>query len=113
MHKTTLNLRPAVWVRLRNRAERDGVSVGALVNDLVGARVGRHAARAFLDDLDAGRYLLEPVDASLLHRAIELDRQFADLGIGLADGTVVAAAERHRADAILSLDEHHRVLAPG
>lgn len=35
MHKTTINLRSDVWLRLRNRAERDGVSVASLVNELL------------------------------------------------------------------------------
>ena len=35
MHKTTINLRADVWLRLRNRAERDGVSVASLVNELL------------------------------------------------------------------------------
>lgn len=35
MHKTTVNLRTDVWLRLRNRAERDGVSVAALINELL------------------------------------------------------------------------------
>lgn len=35
MHKTTVSLRPEVWLRLRNRAEREGVAVGSLVNDLL------------------------------------------------------------------------------
>lgn len=94
---------------------RDGivvtVAVAVEVDYLVSERVGRHAARAFLGDLDSGRYLLEPVDAGLYHRAIELDEQYADLGLGLADGTVAAAAERYRASAILSLDHHYRIVA--
>jgi len=102
---------------LIERHRRDGIIVTAAVavevDYLVTKRVSRHAARAFLEDLDLGRYLLEPVDAALLRRARELDLQFADLGVGLADGTVVAAAERHRAGLILSLDAHHRIIAPG
>jgi len=35
VHKTTINLRADVWLRLRNRAERDGVSVASLVNELL------------------------------------------------------------------------------
>lgn len=35
MHKTTVNLRTDVWLRLRNRAERDGTSVAALINELL------------------------------------------------------------------------------
>lgn len=88
-------------------------AVAVEVDYLVTERVGRHAARAFLDDLDRGRYLLEPVDAALLHRAVALDRQYADLDLGLADGTVTAAAERYRAAAILTLDHHYRIAAPG
>lgn len=94
---------------------REGVIVTAAVavevDYLVSERVGRHAARAFLDDLDRGRYLLEAVDPGLFHRAVELDQQYADLGLGLADGTVAAAAERYRASAILSLDDHYRIVA--
>jgi hypothetical protein len=35
VHKTTVNLRTDVWLRLRNRAQREGVPVGTLVNDLL------------------------------------------------------------------------------
>lgn len=35
MHKTTINLRSDVWLRLRHRAERDGVSLASLINELL------------------------------------------------------------------------------
>lgn len=35
MHKTTVNLRTDVWLRLRNRAERDDVPMGTLINELL------------------------------------------------------------------------------
>jgi predicted DNA-binding ribbon-helix-helix protein len=44
MHTTTVNLRTDVWLRLRNRAQREGVPVGTLVNDLLAeALVPDHA----------------------------------------------------------------------
>lgn len=41
-----------------------------------------------------------------------LDARHADLDLGLADGTVVATAERYQAAAILSMDNDYRVAAP-
>lgn len=34
-HKTTVMLRPNVWLRLRNQADREHVPVGHLINDLL------------------------------------------------------------------------------
>lgn len=105
--------RCAVTLRERQRA---GVVVPVTVavefDYLVRARVGTHAARAFLRDVEVGRYLLESIDADLFSRATEIDTRFADLDVGLVDGTVVAVADRWSADAILSLDDHYRVIAP-
>jgi uncharacterized protein len=39
-----------------------------------------------------------------LARALELDRQYADLALGLVDGVVMAMAERLGAEAIATLD---------
>ncbi|MGF1648062.1 MAG: type II toxin-antitoxin system VapC family toxin [Kineosporiaceae bacterium] len=87
-------------------------AVAVEVDYLVSTRVGRDAARTFLRNLDTGVLVLEPVDSEILRRAVELDDHYADLGLGLADGTVVATAEKHRAEAILSLDHHYRLVAP-
>jgi predicted nucleic acid-binding protein len=62
-------------------------AVAVEVDYLVSTRVGRAAARAFLRDLDTGAYVFEPVDAGMLRRAVELDGRFADVGLGLAEGT--------------------------
>lgn len=88
------------------------VTVAVEFDYLVRARVGAHAARAFLRDVNTGRFLLEPVDAELFATAAELDTRFAALDVGLVDGTVVAVADRWSAAAILSLDDHYRVIAP-
>lgn len=87
-------------------------AVAVEVDYLVSTRVGRRAAREFLHNLDTGVLVLEPVDSEVFRRAVDLDDRYADLGLGLADGTVVATAEKHGAAAILSLDNHYRLVAP-
>lgn len=87
------------------------VTVAVEVDYLLRSRTSPKVARAFATDLDAGRYILEPVDADLYATAVDLDNQFADLDLGIVDGTVIAAARRLRAEAILSLDSHYQVAA--
>jgi predicted nucleic acid-binding protein len=88
------------------------VTVAVEVDYLLRTRVGSDVARAFLSDVDAGRFLLEPVGAASFARAVALDRQHADLDVGLVDGTVVAVAEQLGSHAILTLDHSHfRVMA--
>jgi uncharacterized protein len=50
------------------------------------------------------RYELEVPTAADLARAMDLDRRFADLQLGLVDGTVAAVAERRRVPRILTTD---------
>lgn len=88
------------------------VTVAVEVDYLLRGRVGEQAARGFLDDLNLGRFLLEPVGAATFARATAIDRQYADLGLGLVDGTVIAVAEDLGSQAILTLDHgHFRVAA--
>lgn len=97
-------------------AEEGGILIPATVlvevDYLLRGRLGIDVARAFLAAVQKGRYHLEPVDADLFARAVNLDRHFADMNIGIVDGTVAATAERHQARAILTLDDHYRVIAP-
>lgn len=53
------------------------------------------------------RYELEIPTPGDLARAIELDARFADLGLGLVDGTVVAVSERRRVRRVLTTDRRH------
>lgn len=88
------------------------VTVMVEVDYLLRARVGAEAARRFLSDVDAGRYVPAPVTAGVLHRAIQLDSQHADVGLGLVDATVIAVAESVDAGAVATLDHAHlRVLS--
>ncbi len=50
------------------------------------------------------RYELELPTAADLARALELDARFAQLGLGLVDGTVAAVAERRRVMRVLTTD---------
>lgn len=65
------------------------------VDHVLGSRVGRAAARRFLQDVAGGVHEVAYLSAGLLRRAAELDRQYADLNLGLADTCVMAIAERH------------------
>jgi predicted nucleic acid-binding protein len=53
----------------------------------------RRAMELFMQDLARGAFTYAPPTLGQLARAMEVDRRFADLGLGLADGTVVALAE--------------------
>jgi predicted nucleic acid-binding protein len=87
--------------------------VTAEVDYLLGRRLGRPARLGFLDDLAAGRFVvacLEPDD----HRVVaDLERRYENLDAGLADLSILIAAERHRTRRLLTFDERHfRTLRP-
>lgn len=77
------------------------------VDYLLGARVGRAARRAFVEDLADGGFAVEWGRPEDLERARELDARHSDLGIGLVDGAVMAVCERLGAGAIATLDLRH------
>ena len=53
----------------------------------------RRAMRVFMHDLAKGAFTYAPPTAGQLARAMDVDARFADLGLGLVDGSVVALAE--------------------
>ena len=53
----------------------------------------RRAMQVFMQDLVRGAFTYAPPTPGQLARAMAVDRQFADLGLGLVDGSVVALAE--------------------
>ena len=67
-------------------------------------RGGSVTVRAMRADLAEGRYLIEWGKTSDLVRAVELDRTYQDLSLGLVDSIVMAVAERLEARAIVTLD---------
>jgi predicted nucleic acid-binding protein len=56
-------------------------------------RKERAAMRALMRDLARGAFTYAPPTLGLLERAMEIDRRYADLGLGLVDASVVALAE--------------------
>lgn len=89
------------------------ITVMVEVDYLLRARMGDDAARRFLIDVDAGRYVPAPVTADVLHRAIQLDAQHADVGLGLVDASVVAVAEAVGATTVATLDHAHLRILQG
>ncbi len=82
------------------------------VDQLARARVGAHAARLFLAALDAGEHEVAYLSSGILRHAIEIDRRYGDLNLGLADASVMTLAERRKLP-ILTFDfEHFRATRP-
>ncbi|MGD9697097.1 MAG: type II toxin-antitoxin system VapC family toxin [Thermoleophilia bacterium] len=74
---------------------------------LVGRRLGWVAEARFIGDLAAGDFEVEAVAASDWERIAELVIGHADLGLGTADASVVAAAERLGIASVATLDRRH------
>jgi uncharacterized protein len=62
------------------------------------------AARAFLRDVAAGRFLVEGLTPDEHALAARLDEQYADLQLGLAHASVVILSRRFRTNRLLSFD---------
>lgn len=87
--------------------------VTAEVDYLLGVRHGATARRRFLADLAAGRFSVECLEQEDYATVAEVDLSYSDLGLGLADCSLVVLAHRHATKRILSFDERHlRAVAP-
>lgn len=87
--------------------------ISAEVDYLAGARLGRRARQAFLTDLANGRFDVACPLLMEYELILQLDRQYADLDVGLADLSVVVLARRFGTRRILTFDERHfRALRP-
>lgn len=53
----------------------------------------RQAMQVFMQDLARGAFTYAPPTIGQLARAMDVDRRFADLDLGLVDGSIVALAE--------------------
>jgi predicted nucleic acid-binding protein len=70
-------------------------------------RSERTAMRAFVDDLVAGAFTYAPPAIDQIMRAMEIDRTYGELGLGLVDASVVALAERLDVRRIATRDVRH------
>ena len=76
--------------------------------DYVLARhVSARIARSFLGEIAGGAYELAPFDSDDVSRAAVVLDGYDDLGLGLADASIVVLAERYRTVDVLTLDERH------
>ena len=70
-------------------------------------REERDAMKLLIDDVLKGAFTLVPATLVQLSRAMEIDRRFAALGLGLVDASVVAAAEELGVTRVLTRDVRH------
>jgi predicted nucleic acid-binding protein len=70
-------------------------------------QAGVDAELAFLSEVSAGAYDLVTFDSVDVREAETVIHKYADLGIGLADASLVVLAGRYRTNRILTLDERH------
>lgn len=86
--------------------------VVAEIDHLVGARAGATARTAFHRDLIAGAYVVHWWMGAE-KACVEVAERYADLGVGLADASLVALAARLETLAIATFDERHfRAIRP-
>jgi len=62
---------------------------------------------SLLREVERGAYELVPFEVADLKRAREVIEQYSDLGIGLADASIVVLSERHSVLDLLTLDQRH------
>lgn len=87
--------------------------ITAEVDYLLGVRHGTIARRRFLADLAAGRFTVGCLEGEDHATVAEIDLHYADLGLGLADCSLIVLAHRYTTDRLLSFDERHlRAVAP-
>ena len=77
------------------------------VDYLPNRNLGPEVAHAFAEAVRDGQFRVDANVARDLPRAVALLDRYRDLRIGLVDAVVMAQAERHRADAIVTLDARH------
>lgn len=71
------------------------------------SKVEYGARAAFLADIRAGLFQVDAPVGADFDRIAELIETYDDLDLGMADTSVVATAERHRTERILTTDLRH------
>ncbi len=82
---------------------------------LVAKLGGKTAELAMLEDVTRGAYELVPFDSGDVEAAMAVIHRHSDLGLGLADASIVVLADRYGCLDILTLDQRHfrTVTGPG
>ena len=108
-------LKPAVEELLRTEPGPLVVPapVSVEVDYLLARRLGEGARQAFLDDVAAGRFVVECVRDHEYRLIAELERTYSDLAPALSDLSIVVLARRLGTRRIATFDERHfRLLRP-
>lgn len=79
----------------------------AELDHLVRRRLGVAAARTVADDVALGAYELAQLSAGDIADCVAVDREYADLGLGLTDASLLILAARATTRSLLTLDERH------
>ena len=79
----------------------------AEIDHLVATRIGVNAEVRILRELSGGAYLLPGLGPEDLARTADVVTKYRDLGIGVADASLVVLAERYATRTILTLDHRH------
>ena len=67
----------------------------------------RRAMEALMRDLSRGAFTYAAPTLTILDRAMDIDRQYADFGLGLVDASVVALAEKLGVYRLATRDVRH------
>jgi len=67
----------------------------------------RKAMAAFVDDLRRGAFTYVPPSAWHISRAMDIDRRYADLALGLVDASIIAVAEELGVSKLATRDVRH------
>lgn len=102
-------LRPRIEALLRDEPGELVIAapVTAEVDYLLGQRLGRAARLAFLEDLAAGRFTVACLETSDHAVVADLEKQYSDLDVGLADLSTVIVAGRYGTSRVVTFDERH------
>ena len=80
---------------------------------LIAKRTGTSRRLTLLEEVSLGAYLLTPWAADDVAEARTIVDRYRDLGVSLADASIVVLAHRHRVRDVLTLDERHFRVLPG
>jgi len=74
---------------------------------LLATRVSTATELALLDEVSAGAYQLAAFASTDIAEARRVVERYGDLGIGLADASIVVLSRRFRTNRVFTLDERH------
>lgn len=77
------------------------------VDYLVSKYLGEPVAKAFLEDVISGQFSYIVVELEDIQQALSIMARYDGVPLGLVDASIVALAERHRMQRVLTLDRRH------